>query len=73
MGPRNSNTYTILGCDPVGLLQGSLGPFGPGVSPECPRNPGVSEGVSDGVSDGVSPGPFGPGVSPVRMFQGEYA
>ena len=49
-------------CNPAGLLQESLGPFGPEMSPECPR---VSEcprkwGVSEGVSDGVSPGPFGP-------------
>ena len=46
-------------CEPPGLLQGSLGPFGPEVSP------GVSPktGVSPGVSHGVSPGPFGPRAS----------
>ena len=40
-------------CEPPGLLQESLGPFGPEVSPECP-------GVSQGECDGVSPGPFSP-------------
>ena len=46
-------------CDPAGLLQESLGPFGPEVSPECPRECPQKPGVSAGVSDGVSPGPFG--------------
>ena len=47
-------------CDPPGLLQESLGPFGPEVSQECPRECAWKRGVSGGVSDGVSPGPFGP-------------
>ena len=47
-------------CERPGLLQESLGPFGPEVSPECPRECPRKPGVSEGVSDGVSPGPFGP-------------
>ena len=49
MAPR----ITSQNCNPPDLLQESLGPFGPGVSPKT--------GVSEGVSDGVSPGPEGPG------------
>ena len=47
-------------CDPAGLLQESLGPFGPEVSPECPRECPRKWGVCEGVSDGVSAGPFAP-------------
>ena len=43
-------------CDPAGLLQESLGPFGPEVSLECPRECPRKRGVSEGVSDGVFPG-----------------
>ena len=42
--------YVCNACNPPGLLQESLGPFGPEVSRECPS----------GVSLGVSLGPFGP-------------
>ena len=44
-----------LFCDPTGLLQESLGPFGPEASPECPRECPRKWGVSEGVSEGVSP------------------
>ena len=47
-------------CEPPGLLQESLGPFGPEVSPECPRECPRKRGVSEAVSDGVSLGHFGP-------------
>ena len=52
---------------PPGPLQGSLGPFGPEVSP------GVSPktGVSPEVSHGVSPGPFGPGLRSVQKVSRE--
>ena len=45
-----TETITNENCEPPGMLQESFGPFGPEVSPECPRKRGVSEGVSDGVS-----------------------
>ena len=47
-------------CEPPGLLQEPLGPFGPEASPECPRECARNEGVSEGVSHEVSQGPFGP-------------
>ena len=50
----------VLHCDPAGLLQESLGPFGPEVSPECPRECPRKRGVSERVSDWVFPGPEGP-------------
>ena len=53
-------TKFFWSCDPAGLLQESLGPFGPEVSPECPRECPRKWGVSEGVSDGVSSGPLGP-------------
>ena len=53
-----STLKTINPSKPPGLLQESLGPFRPEVSPRVfPENGGVSEGVSDGVS----PGSLGPG------------
>ena len=47
-------------CELPGLLQESLGPFGPEVSGECPQECPRKRGVFEGVSDGVSPGPFRP-------------
>ena len=54
-----TNIYT---CNPAGLLQESLGPFGPEVSPECPRKWGVSEGK---CPTGCPQGPSGPGDTPL--------
>ena len=50
----------LRGCEPLGLLQESLGPFGPKVFPGVSPRVSRKRGVSEGVSDGVSPGPFGP-------------
>ena len=52
--------FGALYCEPPGLLQESLRPFGPDVSQSVPESVPRKRGVSKGVSDGVSPGPFGP-------------
>ena len=51
--------FRLKACEPPGLLQGSLGPFGPEVSPAVSLRVSPKTGVSKGVSHGVSPGPFG--------------
>ena len=72
-GPkRKVHQFHPFFCNPAGLLQESLGPFGPEVSPECPRECPRKWGVSEGVSDGGCPrGPSGPALRSVQKVSPE--